>query len=220
MNVLRLFFGKALFVLIAVAVVGGSLMLLGENKSKQTPQTPNSTSKPLAPTSVISTPVTTNKTQDTSPPRPTIDLKGALKKIFKSRVFPTSPPIVLPTAVPTKASSFSCSAEGQEKINAYNAQIKQEYDECMVQVSSSQQQASQCSQGCLSERTAGLRDCTSKSVNQGVDYNTCINEVESKHSACVNNCYAGMQIPNNCTLSYQEKQKYVLTLISQYCGLR
>lgn len=189
MNIFRFFSGKVLLVLIAVVVVG-SLILLGGNKSKQgsnkqsgtvPPITFAPTSTPLAPTSSA---VTNNKTQGKPNPAPTIDLKEALKNIFKNKVFPTFPPIVFPTAAPTKVPSFSCSAEGQEKINAYNTQIRQEYDVCAQDANAKVQQV--------------FTIC-------GQDQN------------CIMNISQG---PNNCTLSYQEKQKYVLTLMSQYCGMR
>lgn len=193
MNIFRGFFGKVLFVLIAV-VVGGSLILLGGNKSKQAsnkqagtvpPITSVPTSKPLAPASAASNPITTNKTQGASTPAPTIDLKEALKNIFKNRVFPTSvPAITFPPAAPTKVPVFGCSAEGQAEIDAYNQQIRQEYDVCAADANAKVQQV--------------FTIC-------GQDQN-CIMDISKG--------------PNNCTLSYQEKQKYVLTLMSQYCGMR
>src|SRR3989344_303442 len=185
MIIFGLSFGKILFGLFAVVVVGGSLILMGGNKSKQPSQTTTPTSKPLAPTSVVSTPITTNKTQNTSTPAPTIDLKEALKNIFKNKIFPTSvPAITFPPVAPTKVPSFGCSPEGQAKINAYNTQIRQEYDVCAADANAKVQQI--------------FTIC-------GQDQN------------CIMNISQG---PNNCTLSYQEKQKNVLALMSQYCGMR
>ncbi len=190
MNIFWLYFGKILFVLFVIVVVG-SLVILAENKSKQAPQTstqasqtPNPTSKPLAPRSSASTTATTRKTQATPSPAPTIDLKEALKNIFKNRVNPTMAPLTIPAAVPTKAPSFGCSPEGQAKIDAYNTQIKQEYDVCAADANAKIQQV--------------FTIC-------GQDQN------------CIMNISKG---PNDCTLAYQEKQKYVLTLMSQYCGMR
>lgn len=189
--------------------------------------TPSITGKP----EIIFTPSPTISPQNlvpkTTPPTDSsnkfkLDLQKIMPTIMAKFRRPNVTPVVPTIVIPTQpAVNFSCNPEGQEKISAYNRQIKQEYDVCKAEADAKLQQAGTCSGQCLTERSSGLVECTSKAVNQGADEAVCRSGVEEKFKSCSQNCWGNTAYDaNRCTLSYQEKQKYVITLMSQYCGVK
>lgn len=223
------------FVLIMVIV--GSLMLIADSTNKKSNQSvgpavtgSNPSASPTSQATEQLTVSTYPKQQvpviklPTTAPVVKIDsemIKRIISEKLRSLRPPSSIPISLPTiTVPTKAPVVGCTAEGQEKINAYNAQIKQEYDACVTDADAKSRQADECSKQCLAVRSTEYIDCTSKSVNQGADLASCRAEADSRFSACTGSCISMRVGRAICSTTYQEKQRYVVTLMSQYCGLR
>lgn len=181
-----------LFIIVAIIVAGGSVISgISSNIGKKINQIPSAI--PVLTKQPTPTPVYQNIQKSNTTVAPTISsadwdkIKKKLQEQLKNVKFPTSAPVVIPTInlpSPTKPLQFGCSPEGQQKINEYNTQIKQEYDTCAADANAKVQDVFKI---CGSDN-----DCILK-ISQG---------------------------PNNCTLSYQEKTKYVMTLMSQYCGLR
>lgn len=201
MNIFRFFIGKVLFALITVAVVGGSLMLLGENATKK------------------------NINQNSA------GSAGAIPTVFtetQSKVTPVSEITTIPSSIPRITSSskfaFECSPEVQAQINAYSEQTKNEYETCKNNANAKiQQERSACKNSCDSTKQSEYNNCLDQAIKNvfvtpPFDINACTTPVNNKWALCTAGCFGlGIADLNACTASYQEKQKNIFSMHFKLC---